>query len=107
MTGVPDELQSRFVAYLERLAAVQAPGTVTSRATRLAHFGRFLAGIDRVAPAGLELQLVLGRRSTYELPALQDWLVVHPRCRVRIARRAGGHGRPRISSRAPVLRAED
>jgi integrase len=46
MTGVPDELRARFVTYLERLAAVQAPGTVTSRATRLAHFGRFLTGID-------------------------------------------------------------
>lgn len=46
MRGVPDGLQVTFVSYLERLASTQAPQTVTSRATRLGHFGRFLAQAD-------------------------------------------------------------
>ncbi len=40
MAGVAEPLRASFAAYLERLAGTQAPGTVTSRATRLAHFGR-------------------------------------------------------------------
>lgn len=46
MAEVPEPLRASFVTYLERLAGTQAPGTVTSRATRLAHFGRFLAHVD-------------------------------------------------------------
>ena len=46
MAGVPEGLRASFVAYLERLAGTQVLGTVTSRATRLAHFGRFLAQVD-------------------------------------------------------------
>src|SRR2546425_4983509 len=46
MAGVPPPLQATFAAYLERLSGTHAPGTLTSRATRLAHFGRFLTGCD-------------------------------------------------------------
>jgi integrase len=46
MAGVSEGLRASFVAYLERLAGTQAPQTVSSRATRLAHFGRFLAQLD-------------------------------------------------------------
>ena len=46
MAGVPQPLQTSFAAYLERLSGSQAPGTVTCRATRMAHFGRFLASCD-------------------------------------------------------------
>lgn len=46
MAGVPDGLRRSFVAYLECLAGTHAPQTVTSRASRLAAFGRFLARVD-------------------------------------------------------------
>lgn len=46
MAGVPDALRVSFVAYLERKTATCAPKTVSSLATRLAHFGRFLADPD-------------------------------------------------------------
>ena len=46
MDGVPPGLLDTFASYLERLSATQVPGTVTSRATRLGLFGRFLAGLD-------------------------------------------------------------
>jgi integrase len=39
-------LRPSFAAYLERKAATLHPDTVSSLATRLAHFGRFLAEID-------------------------------------------------------------
>lgn len=39
-------LRPDFVAYLERKAATCVPKTVSSLATRLAHFGRFLAAVD-------------------------------------------------------------
>lgn len=46
MAEVPVILRPSFVAYLERLTATHARQTVTSTATRLAHFGRHLAAID-------------------------------------------------------------
>lgn len=46
MAGVPECLRRSFVAYLECISATQAEGTVTSRASRLGHFGRFLASCD-------------------------------------------------------------
>ena len=73
----PPLLQSRRLALRRRL---QGEGGESGAS----EFRKFLAGIDRVAPAEHDLQLVLGRRSTYELPELQDWLAAHPRCRVRI-----------------------
>jgi integrase len=39
-------LRPSFVAYLERKAGTCQAKTVTAMATRLSHFGRFLAGID-------------------------------------------------------------
>lgn len=54
MEGVPEPLRQSFVAYLERISATQAEGTVTSRATRLGQFGRFLATCDPT-PASLAL----------------------------------------------------
>jgi integrase len=46
MHGVPDALRGAFVAYLERKTATCARNTVSSIATRLGHFGRFLALCD-------------------------------------------------------------
>jgi len=46
MEDVAPSLRPAFVAYLERKAATCRPKTVTALATRLAHFGRFLAHVD-------------------------------------------------------------
>jgi integrase len=46
MEGVDEQLRDSFVAYLERISGTQAPGTVTSRASRLGEFGRFLGRLD-------------------------------------------------------------
>ena len=46
MAEVPTALRPAFVGYLNRKYATCAPKTVSSIATRLAHFGRFLAVTD-------------------------------------------------------------
>jgi len=46
MADVAAALRPAFVAYLERKAATCRAKTVTGTATRLAHFGRFLAQVD-------------------------------------------------------------
>lgn len=46
MADVPAALRPAFVAYLNRKYATCVPKTVSSIATRLAHFGRYLAGAD-------------------------------------------------------------
>ncbi|ADU00716.1 tyrosine-type recombinase/integrase [Mycolicibacterium gilvum] len=46
MVDVPVALRPAFVAYLNRKYATCVPKTVSSLATRLAHFGRYLAAAD-------------------------------------------------------------
>jgi hypothetical protein len=46
VAGVAAPLHARFVAYLERKRVTCTAHTVSSLATRLAHFGRFLAQVD-------------------------------------------------------------
>ena len=46
MADVPAALRPAFVAYLNRKHATCVPKTVSSLATRLAHFGRYLAAVD-------------------------------------------------------------
>jgi len=46
MADVPAALRPAFVAYLNRKYATCVPKTVSCLATRLAHFGRFLAATD-------------------------------------------------------------
>jgi integrase len=46
MAGVAAPLRARFVAYLERKQVTCKPHTVSGIATRLAHFGGFLAEVD-------------------------------------------------------------
>ncbi|MDA8373595.1 MAG: tyrosine-type recombinase/integrase [Actinomycetota bacterium] len=46
LSGMSDWLRPAFVAYLERKRGTCRANTVTGMATRLAHFGRFLAAID-------------------------------------------------------------
>jgi integrase len=67
MAGVADSIQHSFVAYLECLAGTHTPATVTSRATRLSAFGRFLTHVD----PGLVSLACLDRRRHIE-PYLAD-----------------------------------
>ena len=46
MAEIPEALQEAFVGYLRRKTATCHPKTVSSLATRLSHFGRFLGEID-------------------------------------------------------------
>jgi integrase len=46
VVDVHPALQTAFVAYLKRKAGTCKPKTVTGMATRLVHFGRFLADLD-------------------------------------------------------------
>jgi integrase len=46
MSGVLPALREPFIAYLQAKSATCRPKTVSSLATRLAHFGRFLADTD-------------------------------------------------------------
>jgi site-specific recombinase XerD len=46
LVDVDAQVRPAFVAYLERKSGTCKPNTVSSMATRLAHFGRFLAEID-------------------------------------------------------------
>jgi integrase len=55
-------LRPSFVSYLQRKAATCRPKTVSSLATRLAHFGRFLAEVD----PGLQSLAELDRRRHIE-----------------------------------------
>ncbi|MDA8265445.1 MAG: tyrosine-type recombinase/integrase [Actinomycetota bacterium] len=45
-SGVDEEIARQLVAYCERIAATLSPSTTSGTASELAHFGRFLAGID-------------------------------------------------------------
>ncbi len=55
LAAVPDPMHSILVAYLERKTVTCKPATVSSLATRLAHFGTFIASIDpHATPATLE-----------------------------------------------------
>ena len=55
MAGVAEPLRARFVAYLERKRVTCVAHTVSSLATRLAHFGRFLAEVDPALQSLAEL----------------------------------------------------
>ncbi|HLZ36812.1 MAG TPA: tyrosine-type recombinase/integrase [Mycobacteriales bacterium] len=62
MAEVPEPLRRAFVGYLQRKQATCRPKTVSSLATRLAHFGRFLAAHD----PELSLLAALDRRRHIE-----------------------------------------
>jgi len=46
LADVPSALRPSFVRYLDHLVGTHARATITGTATRLAHFGRFLAAVD-------------------------------------------------------------
>jgi transposase len=59
-----------------------ASGKVISQLTarhRAIEFKRFLDHVDRQVPAGLDLHVIGDNSSTHKTPAIQRWLVRHPR----------------------------
>jgi transposase len=46
---------------------------------RAIEFKKFLQTIDRAVPAGLDVHVVLDNSSTHKTPAIQRWLIAHPR----------------------------
>ena len=46
---------------------------------RAIEFKRFLATLDREVPAELDVHVVLDNSSTHKTPAIQKWLLAHPR----------------------------
>jgi transposase len=62
-----------------------ASGKVISQMTprhRAIEFKRFLARIDQAVPAGLDVHVICDNSSTHKTPAIQRWLLVHPRFQV-------------------------
>src|SRR5215212_2653376 len=59
-----------------------ASGKVITELTdrhRAIEFKRFLHRIDQQVPAGLAVQVICDNSSTHKTPAIQRWLVAHPR----------------------------
>jgi transposase len=59
-----------------------ASGKVISQMTprhRAIEFRRFLARIDKAVPAELDVHLIADNSSTHKTPAIQRWLLAHPR----------------------------
>jgi transposase len=59
-----------------------ASGQVIAELTdrhRAIEFKRFLAGIDSQVPVGLAVHVICDNSSTHKTPAIQRWLVAHPR----------------------------
>src|SRR4051812_48764556 len=60
------------------LATGHVIGRLHSR-HRAIEFKQFLATIDREVPAELDVHVVLDNSSTHKTPAIQKWLLAHPR----------------------------
>ncbi|WP_433233861.1 IS630 family transposase (plasmid) [Micromonospora sp. CA-248260] len=85
MPGVPGRVTHDYVRHgtTSLFAALDvATGKVigqTQRKHRHQEFLRFLRTIDRATPPELELHLVLDNYATHKTPAIQQWLLQHPR----------------------------
>jgi hypothetical protein len=58
----------------------------THRRHRVSEFRKFLAAIDRAVPAELDVHVVIDNASTHKTPAIQRWLLAHPRFHVHFTR---------------------
>jgi transposase len=59
-----------------------ASGKVIAQMTarhRAIEFKRFLATVDQHVPAGLDVHVICDNSSTHKTPAIQRWLLAHPR----------------------------
>ena len=85
MPGVPERRSHDYVRYgtTNLYAALDvASGQVIAEMTprhRAREFQRFLNLIDASLPAHLDVHVVLDNSSTHKTPAIQRWLVRHPR----------------------------
>jgi transposase len=86
--GVPERRTHDYVRHgvTSLFAALNtATGLVTTslhRRHRAVEFRKFLVTIDKVVPAGLDVHLVIDNASTHKTPAIQRWLLAHPRFQV-------------------------
>jgi hypothetical protein len=86
--GVPERRTHDYVRHgvTSLLVALNtATGLVTTslhRRHRAVEFRKFLVTIDKVVPAGLDVHLVIDNASTHKTPAIQRWLLAHPRFQV-------------------------
>ena len=60
------------------LSTGQVVGALHSR-HRAIEFKKFLQTLDHEVPAGLDVHIVLDNSSTHKTPAIQRWLLAHPR----------------------------
>ncbi len=85
MPGAPGRVTHDYVRHgtTSLFAALDvATGKVigqTQRKHRHQEFLRFLRTIDRATPPELDLHLVLDNYATHKTPAIQQWLLKHPR----------------------------
>jgi len=88
--GVPERRTHDYVRHgvTSLFAALNtATGLVTTslhRRHRAVEFRKFLVTIDKVVPAGLDVHLVIDNASTHKTPAIQRWLLAHPRFQVHL-----------------------
>ena len=86
--GVPERRTHDYVCHgvTSLLVALNtATGLVTTslhRRHRAVEFRKFLVTIDKVVPAELDVHLVIDNASTHKTPAIQRWLLAHPRFQV-------------------------
>lgn len=60
------------------IASGKVIGSLHSR-HRAIEFKKFLQTLDREVPAGLDVHVILDNASTHKTPAIQRWLLAHPR----------------------------
>jgi transposase len=85
LPGVPQRATHDYVRHgtTNLYAALDvASGKVLSQMTarsRAVEFRRFLARIDQQVPSELAVHVICDNSSTHKTPAIQRWLVAHPR----------------------------
>jgi transposase len=60
------------------LATGKVTGSLHTR-HRAVEFRKFLITIDKAAPGGLDVHVILDNASTHKTPAIKQWLAAHPR----------------------------
>src|SRR6266545_4922565 len=88
LPGVPQRQSHDYTRHgtTNLYAALEvASGKVISQMTprhRAIEFKRFLARIDQAVPAELDVHVICDNSSTHKTPAIQRWLLAHPRFHV-------------------------
>ncbi|GAA4523137.1 IS630-like element ISMsm2 family transposase [Nonomuraea ferruginea] len=85
MPGVPERRSFDYVRHgtVDLFAALDiATGTVVGKVTALHtadDFRDFLADLDAIVPTGLDVHVICDNLSAHKAPAVQRWIVAHPR----------------------------